>query len=551
MKSQICCILIIFLLSLSSTGSAHQTQHAQIEADNRNTLFVGGSGPNNYTTIQSAIYAASEGDTIFVFDESSPYYENIIIDKSINLKGEHKKTTIIDGQGNGDTILCRANNTHIQGFTIQNGYKPGGYWWIAGIQLTICNFCIINNNIITGNYYGLRLYGSENCMITNNTIQLNEITGIWVHNQCYNSAITNNIIENNDCAGIKIEDTQYCIVDKNIIINNPFDGIQLDCVAHTKISNNDIFENGYNAISMRSSYENTVINNELKTNGLLISQVHLINNTVDNNFVDGKPLVYLTDESDQIIANAGQVILLRCDRITVKDLLISHVFYGIQTYSCDDCTITNNILKENYAAIYIGYDYPEVFHNLQITQNEITNNQNGIILNYCIEAEISENEIKNNANTALRISGKNHNICYNTIESNSEGIYAKGLQHTIHHNILKKNKIGIYADRLESSILSKNLITTNNHGIYLESSTKNIISKNNIYKNYITEAFFKDSLNNIWRRNYWNKLFGPKIIFGLKYYYPSIWGPPTIIPVLCIDLNPKKTPYPITSIEEI
>ncbi|MCK4443471.1 MAG: hypothetical protein KAW09_02940, partial [Thermoplasmata archaeon] len=38
------------------------------------TLFVGGSGPGNYTTIQGAIDAASLQDTVFVYNGT--YLEN-------------------------------------------------------------------------------------------------------------------------------------------------------------------------------------------------------------------------------------------------------------------------------------------------------------------------------------------------------------------------------------------------------------------------------------------------------------------------------------------
>lgn len=40
------------------------------------TLYVGGSGPGNYTTIQSAINESSNGDTVFVY--SGIYYDNVI-----------------------------------------------------------------------------------------------------------------------------------------------------------------------------------------------------------------------------------------------------------------------------------------------------------------------------------------------------------------------------------------------------------------------------------------------------------------------------------------
>ena len=37
-----------------------------------NIYYVGGNGPDNYTKIQGAINDASDGDTVFVYDDSSP-----------------------------------------------------------------------------------------------------------------------------------------------------------------------------------------------------------------------------------------------------------------------------------------------------------------------------------------------------------------------------------------------------------------------------------------------------------------------------------------------
>jgi len=546
------CLIIIFILlipTINANNIYYATESSKESISicpiNGNTFYVGGSGLGNFSKIQEAIENASDGDTVFVYDDSSPYNENIEIATSIHLEGENKQTTTIDGQGNGDTILCEADNVEIHGFTIKNGYKPGGNWWAAGIQLYICNFCIIFDNILINNFYGIRLYGAENCTITNNTINSNKNMGIWLHSLCHYSVITNNIIENNVVSGIKIEGTFNCLVDENTIKYNPWDGIRLDRSAHTIISNNEITENGYNAIVTRSSYENTIINNNFTNNGLLISQVYLVNNIVENNIVNGKPLVYLTDESDKIIDNAGQVILLRCNRITVKNLNISNIFYGIQTYTCNDCIITNNTLKNNFEGIYIGYDYPEIPVNLKITKNEIIENKNGIFVRYCINAELTENIIKNNLHSAINVSGKNHKISKNTIVSNSEGIYIRGSKHIITKNIIEENKLGLFADKLTYCLISGNEIKNNENGIYLFDSQKNIISKNNIYNNIYNDAFFTDSLKNIWRRNYWNKPFGPKIIFGLKYYYPSIWGPPTIISVFWFDFRPAIKPYDI------
>ena len=67
-------------------------------------LYVGGSGPGNYSNIKDAIDDARDGDTVFVYNDSSPYCENIIIDKSIRLVGEEKNTTVIDGKKEGQLL---------------------------------------------------------------------------------------------------------------------------------------------------------------------------------------------------------------------------------------------------------------------------------------------------------------------------------------------------------------------------------------------------------------------------------------------------------------
>ena len=57
-------------------------------------------------------------DTVFVYHGT--YYENVDIDKIINLIGEDKNTTIIDGGGKHDVICIHNDNdgVTVSGFTI-------------------------------------------------------------------------------------------------------------------------------------------------------------------------------------------------------------------------------------------------------------------------------------------------------------------------------------------------------------------------------------------------------------------------------------------------
>jgi len=201
----------------------------------KNILYVGGSGPYNYTKISDAINNASSGDTIFVY--SGIYFENININKSVNLTGENKNNTIIDGNRIGDVIYISADETQISEFTIKNS---GNYWLNdSGIQLN-SNYSIIKENIITNNNYGILIKDilSHHNVIENNEIIANNNSGISfvfypINNkeskQKYNDDKNNGLISRNN---------NY-IIKNNISLNNI--GISVS----DPIMNNIFYHNNY------------------------------------------------------------------------------------------------------------------------------------------------------------------------------------------------------------------------------------------------------------------------------------------------------------------
>jgi nitrous oxidase accessory protein len=257
-----------------------------------NTLYVGGVGPGNYTKIQDAINAASNGDTVYVYN--GIYYENVVVNKTINLVGENRDNTVIDGSGTGDVVTISADWANISGFTIQN--SGSGYPnWDAGISILSPdsnNNTIFGNNIKNNNW-GVFLNHSSNNAIYKNNIFNNVDSGVLL-NDASSNIFGNNITNNNE--GLILAFSSNVVVWDNAVKSN---GVGLD-IYHSSndvIYGNNITENiaiGIELWELSSNneiFENNIINNgEDPAIGYgLVIDVLSDNNTIyHNNFVDNK-----------------------------------------------------------------------------------------------------------------------------------------------------------------------------------------------------------------------------------------------------------------------
>jgi len=232
------------------------------------TLYVGGTGEGNYSKIQDAIDNASDEDTVFVYDDSSPYYENVVVNKSINLIGEDKDITIIDGGGSESTVVyVSADWVNISGFTIRNG--------ISGIRIYCSEYNTITGNIISNNIFdGISLYDSNSNTIIGNTISSNNNDGIILHGSSSNT-ITGNTISSNNNYGIILSGSNSNTISGNTISSNHDYGIYLYLSSNRNtISLNTISDNGLVGIELRASFFygrypcnfNTVIKNNFLDN---------------------------------------------------------------------------------------------------------------------------------------------------------------------------------------------------------------------------------------------------------------------------------------------
>jgi len=154
-------------------------------------LIVDDDGPADFHIIQEAINNATDGDTIFV--RAGTYYEHVVVNKSMSLVGENRKTTIIGGNGVGNVTEVVVNDVTVMGFTVRNNGMG-----LKGIALSHVKNCKISGNNIENNTIGIGLadYSSHNS-ISENKIATNNY-GIWLGYSSNNSICHNNFVDNTD-----------------------------------------------------------------------------------------------------------------------------------------------------------------------------------------------------------------------------------------------------------------------------------------------------------------------------------------------------------------
>ena len=217
------------------------------------TLYVGGIGPGNYTSIQAAINDAFDGDTIFVFNGT--YFESLFVNKSITFIGEDRNTTVIDARKMGDVFFIVTDFVNISGFTIR---KSGGVV-PAGIKVRSSSYITITDNIIENNDEGIWIYDGASYNLIKNNILSNNGFGIQLY-KAKNNNITDNIIQKGTFGVYLFINANENIVENNMI-KNYASGIHIDDSSNHLISKNDISDCNYGICGKKSSNNLIGINN--------------------------------------------------------------------------------------------------------------------------------------------------------------------------------------------------------------------------------------------------------------------------------------------------
>jgi len=208
------------------------------------TWTVDDDGPADFSSIQEAVNAATDGDTIIV--RTGIYYENVVVNETISLIGENRMNTIIDGNHTSDVMHVTANNVNITGFTFRNSGPSGGN---HGIELRSTFNNNIFDNIVLENYAGIVLYDSDYNNVFGNTVLDNYGQGVLVYFRSEQNNISRNILSNNG-NGIGLYSDRYInYISGNTIIHNDVGlFLYLLSLVYNKVYHNNFINNSIQAI---------------------------------------------------------------------------------------------------------------------------------------------------------------------------------------------------------------------------------------------------------------------------------------------------------------
>ena len=139
----------------------------------------------HFDNIQAGVNAVNEHGTVYVCNGT--YYENVVIDKPLNLTGidedylwgNDRNGSIIDGEMKNDTLSIISSNSSISSFTLINGIYGIHFINASYVNLSDCNVLDNFKNGITLQYSSYNFINQ--CQISNHVL-----SGVLFDNSSYN-----------------------------------------------------------------------------------------------------------------------------------------------------------------------------------------------------------------------------------------------------------------------------------------------------------------------------------------------------------------------------
>ncbi|MDQ1262272.1 MAG: hypothetical protein QG575_1453 [Euryarchaeota archaeon] len=365
--------------------------------DGARTYIVDDSGFANFDTIQEAVVAASNGDTIYI--KPGEYHEEIILNKSMTLSpltGENGPI-ILKGDDLETGITITAEGCSLQGLTIQDFSGPAIY-----VQ---SNRNTIKGNVFKNSNPAILVRGShENSIAENTIIGSQGAVALWENS-------TKNEVSENDIVGCNVSIVVREAAENKILRNKISDaywGIWLDHAGNCQIDSNDIQSKRYGIWVLNSSYSDISQNRvRIRSSAGDITQ--------GINFANASGIIL---QGNEINDAAFGLIISSCMNNKLMDNAIFRSRNAVFIKDSDLQELKNNSIIETEYGIRMENSSKNSFD-----QNKIENGTLGFDMGQSRQNNISENLISGITDTAIQISSSNENTLYaNLIADSSKGI---------------------------------------------------------------------------------------------------------------------------------
>ena len=316
-----------------------------------------------FKNIKEAVGFAKDGDHIII--KQGYYWEfGIEIEKQITITG--KGSPVIDCMSKGRGILIKSDNVTISGLVIKN-IATSNLDELAGIKIFESKNCIIENNRLENNFFGIYLANASNCAVRNNEIIGNALTESSSGNGIHLWRCDNILVENNSVSGHR-------------------DGIYFEFAGNSRISGNMSFKNLRYGLHFMFSHGNVYSYNTFRNNGagvavMYTNHVDMYNNRFEDNWGHSSYGLLLKDINDSRIhgnyfdKNTVAVFMEGSNRVSLidndfmsngwalkimgncyDDTIMSNNFVGNTFDVATNSSRSTNFFFDNYWDKYSGYD---------------------------------------------------------------------------------------------------------------------------------------------------------------------------------------------------
>lgn len=335
------------------------------------TYIVDDSGFANYDSIQKAVIAASDGDTIYI--KPGEYNEEIVLNRSLTLMPLTGETgpIVIRGDGLENGITISSDGCTLEGLTLQNFTGPA-------IYIQSSRNIIRKNTFDDANPAILIKSSSENQISANDIRNCQGAVAIWENSR-------NNRVQGNYISGCNVSLIIREAGDDQLLnnrVSNAYWGVWLEGAEDCRIEGND-FDSKRFGIWLRNS-----------------SSIDVLKNNVS---IQSNPSATSSTSQGIFFVNASDIKL--------QDNRVQGATLGLGISGSRNSVMTNNTIESGVDGIFIKDSYGQ-----SLAYSRISEMQYGIRMENCTANSIESNTAERcTIGLDISSSGKN-NITKNLIK---------------------------------------------------------------------------------------------------------------------------------------